>query len=133
MESEWVACSTAIELASGPHLVLKFVSGRTNNAEVESEGPVLCDNRSAVLSGRKGTEGIAELKRPTRHIALRHQRVLENAKRLFYAKTTEMRADGLSKSSNTHALRIIFEPDVLKQPHVKANLAYEFVGLLMAV
>lgn len=127
MESEWVACSTAIELATGPHLLLKFLNGsaKTVGSDLD-EGPIICDNRSAVISGRKGIEGTNELTRPTRHLALRHQRVVENAKRLFFSLTDQVRADGFTKSSNGEALKIIFQPDSIKMPPVSANLVYEY-------
>ena len=109
MESEWVAQSTLIELETGPRLALEFLTGKSVD-----EGPLLCDNRSAVLAGRRGPDASNELTRTTRHIALRHRKVLENSKRLFFVPTDEQRADGLTKSSNVRALRIIYEPDFTK-------------------
>ena len=86
-----------------------------------SEGPLLCDNRSAVLAGRKGPEGTMELTRSTRHVAIKHAKVLENAKRLFFVPTDEQRADGLTKSSNPHAMKLIFEPNISKIVKPKPN------------
>lgn len=124
MESEWVACSSAIELATGPNLLIKFLTGLKNTADHKDEGPVFCDNRTAVISSRKDSQ---ELTRSSRHIALRHQRVKDNAKRIFFTPTTIQRADGVTKSSNTAALKLIFEAETtLKLPNVKANLAFEY-------
>ncbi|CAD7934354.1 unnamed protein product, partial [Amoebophrya sp. A25] len=63
------------------------------------------DNRSAVLSGRKNKN---ELTRPTRHIAIRHSKVIENGSRIVFVPTDLQRADGLTKTSNAGALDIIF-------------------------
>ncbi|CAD7970872.1 unnamed protein product, partial [Amoebophrya sp. A25] len=57
-------------MAEGPHLLLQFLRGRSELEQAKAQEPdagaILCDNRSAVLSGRKPRQ---ELNRSTRHIA----------------------------------------------------------------
>ena len=114
MEAEWIASSTAIEISEGPRLVLQFLLGKPNevNEHDGDYGPIMCDNRSAVIAGRRGVDAVKELPRPSRHVALRHQKVLQHCKRVFFTPTDEMRADGLTKSCNHRALKMIFEPDL---------------------
>ena len=132
MESEWVASSKAIEIADGPHLLMQFLRGRTEKEqarEEEEKGPVLCDNRSAVLSGRKNKN---ELTRPTRHIAIRHSKLLENGKRIVFVPTELQRADGLTKTSNAGALDIIF-PQSGKLDYHPTSEEVDYVNAFLAI
>ena len=80
-----------------------------------------------VWAQRRSTK---ELPRSTRHIALRHQRVRGNSKRLFFAPNIAMRAGGLIKTSNSHAMRIIFAPDALQALHDKSDVTLEYCNFL---
>ena len=106
-ESEWVALADGIEFSRSCYGLQNFLGGKT---ETEPEkGPIWCDNRPAVINARKGPEGIEEIPKKTRHIALRYARVLEHSKRLWYVPTDVELADGLTKSNNREALLHIFE------------------------
>ena len=61
-----------------------------------------------MLAGRKS---LPELTRSSRHIAIRHSKVLDCKERLGFGGTKEQRADGMTKASNVHALKILFEPN----------------------
>jgi hypothetical protein len=94
-----------IELAESVHSISQFLVG---SAKPLSKGPLWCDNRGAVLCGRKGPYQTDEIPKRTRHVALRFARVLTAADRLWFCPTTEQKADGLTKSCNPTALRHIF-------------------------
>ena len=129
MEAEWVAASKAIELAEGPQLLMQFLRGDVvgNKEEVE-KGPILCDNRSAVLSGRKRA---TELQRATRHIAIKHAKVNENGSRIVFVPTDLQRADGLTKTSNSLALDLIFPQNDKFAFSVSQEL--DFVGFFIQI
>ncbi len=67
-----------------------------------------CDNRSAVLTARKGNEGMADMSRKARHVAIRFNKVLDISKVLVFCPTDEMLADGLTKTINEQALKNLF-------------------------
>ena len=108
-EAEWIAMSDGIELANSIHSLTEFFFGDPNAVK---KGPLYCDNRGAVVCGRKGHEDTAEIPKKTRHVALRFARVLDEKDRLWFCPTDEQKADGLTKSRNTHALRQIFVHDL---------------------
>ena len=72
------------------------------------KGALWRDNRGAVLSGRKGPMGSEEIPKKTRHVALRFAKVLPEYQRLWFCPTELQRADGLTKSGNSMALRNVF-------------------------
>ena len=76
-----------------------------------SKGGLHCDNRSAVISGRKGPDGVAEIGKRTRHVALRFSAVLPECRRLWFVPTEWQKADGLTKSTNAKALRNLLHVD----------------------
>ena len=105
-ESEWVALADGIEFSQSVYGLQRFLVGR--NEIEDNEGPIFCDNRSAVICGRKGPEGLEEIPKKTRHIALRYARVLEHAKRIWFVPTDIQLADGLTKSTQRNPLLQIF-------------------------
>jgi hypothetical protein len=106
-ESEWVALADGIEFSQSVYGLQKFLIGK--NETDKSSGPIWVDNRAAVINARKGPEGIEEIPKKTRHIALRFARVLEHASRIWFVPTDIELADGLTKSVNRGALLGIFE------------------------
>jgi hypothetical protein len=117
-ESEWVAIADGIEFSQSIYALENFMSGRQEITL--NKGGVWCDNRAAVLCARKGVDGIDEISKKTRHIALRYARVLEHADRLWFVPTDLELADGLTKSSNNKALFSIFHhnhPEYDVDPH----------------
>ena len=129
MEAEWVAASTAIEISEGPQLLMQFLRGEIRT-ESDEKGPVLCDNRSAVLSGRKKK---SELQRATRHVAIRHSKVVDNGKRIVFVPTHLQRADGLTKTSNSSALDLIFPQNDRGQPVFSCMEEVDFVGFFIDI
>jgi len=106
-ESEWVAAADGIEFSQSVYGLQNFLLGK---GETEtSNAPLWIDNRAAVLNARKGVEGLEEIPRKSRHIALRYARVLEHAKRVWFVPTDMELADGLTKSVNREALLQIFD------------------------
>ena len=101
-EAEWVALADGIEFSQSVYGLQRFLVGGSELGE--NEGQILCDNRSAVISGRKGLDGLEEIPKKTRHIALRYARVLEHAKRLWFVPTDIQLADGLTKSAQRNPL-----------------------------
>lgn len=104
-ESEWIAMSTAIELEQNSAAVIRFLYGNENNS-----GVIWCDNRAAVVSSRKSADP-GQIPRRTRHVALRHQRVLECGDRVGFISTDKQLADGLTKSVNAAALKNTLNAD----------------------
>ena len=102
-ESEWVALADGLVMEQGPRALVDFMYGSSQKV-----GPVVCDNRGAVVSGRKGVEDAGEIPPKTRHVALRHAKVLENHDRLWFCPTEKQKADGLTKSPSRQALSNIF-------------------------
>ena len=84
-------------------------------AEAVKKGPIWCDNRSAVISGRKGWENTAEIPKRSRHVALRFGAVLQESSRIWFAPTDWQKADGLTKSVNRAALDHLVENN--PKPH----------------
>lgn len=103
-ESEWIALSDGIELGVGVQSLAEFLIGK----EKSPKGPLWCDNRGAVISGRKGIKNTEEIPKRTRHVALRFAKVLTEAERLWFCPTDYQKADGLTKSVNPFALKHIF-------------------------
>ena len=68
---------------------------------------IWCDNRSAVITSRKGAN-TEEIPKRTRHVALRHCKVLNHSQRIWFCPTDLQLADGLTKSCNAVALRHLF-------------------------
>ena len=104
--SEWVALSDAIELEQSAYELHQFLVGKP-----VPKGGLHCDNRSAVVSARKGPDGIAEIGKRTRHVALRFSAVLPECRRLWFVPTDFQKADGLTKSTNAQALRNLLHVD----------------------
>ncbi len=102
-ESEWVALADGIVLEQGPRALLDFFYGSKH-----ADGPLFCDNRGAVVSGRKGLADVGEIAPKTRHVALRHAQVLHQKDRLWFIPTDKQKADGLTKSLNRDALKNIY-------------------------
>ena len=102
-ESEFIALSEGVEMEESIYGLLKFPRG----AE-PGKGPLHCDSRGAVLTGRKGPYGTEQLPRKTRHVALRCARVLPHADRLWFCPTDIQLADGATKSTNRTALLNVF-------------------------
>ena len=103
-QSEWIAMCEGIELEDSILGLVDFVLGKQPNGNA---GPIWCDNRSAVMSARKGPNCTDEIPKRTRHVALRFAQVLPHAGRLWFCPTNEQLADGLTKSNNPAALRSI--------------------------
>ena len=99
-ESEFTALSDGVEMEEDVYALLEFLYGKP-----PPEGPLFCDNRSAVVCVRKGTENTAEIPRRTRHVALRHAHVLPRSHRVWFVPTDQQRADGMTKSSNAASLQ----------------------------
>jgi hypothetical protein len=104
-ESEWVAMADGIAIGEGVQVLKEFLVGSEKPLE---KGPLWCDNRSAVICGRKGPANTDEIPKRTRHVALRFAKVLTEFERLWFCPTMDQRADGLTKSGNPFALRHIF-------------------------
>ena len=102
--SEWVAMSDGLEIGESVQALMEFLMGSSPCAV----GPLWCDNRGAVLSSRKGFAGESdEIPKRTRHVALRHARVIPQGYRVWFCSTTKMKADGLTKSVNKQALQTL--------------------------
>jgi hypothetical protein len=101
-ESEWIALAEGVELEASVHALLDFLIGKP-----QEPGPLWCDNRGAVVCGRRGPECTDEIPKRTRHVALRLSKVLQEHKRLWFCPTNDQLADGLTKSANSTALRNI--------------------------
>jgi hypothetical protein len=101
-ESEWIALAEGVELESSIVALHEFLLGKPQPA-----GPLWCDNRGAVLCGRRGPECTDEIPKRTRHVALRLSKVLHEHKRLWFCPTNDQLADGLTKSINPVALKNI--------------------------
>ena len=70
------------------------------------------------MIGRKGVTGRDEIPRKSRHIALKFSQVLDHSERLFWVPTKAQRADGLTKSINREALKMILnnpKPEVVPE------------------
>ncbi len=106
-ESEWVAAADGIEFSRCVYGLQNFLTGRKETDPCEA--PIWIDSRPAVVNARKGLEGMEELPKKTRHIALRYARVLEHGSNVWYVPTDLELADGLTKSNNRQALLQIFE------------------------
>ena len=104
-EAEWIALADGIQVGEGVQVLKEFLAA--SKVPVD-KGPLWCDNRSAVICGRKGLTGTDEIPKRTRHVALRFAKVLEEADRIWFCPTADQRADGLTKSCNPFALRHIF-------------------------
>ena len=105
-ESEWVALADGIEFSQSVYGLQRFLVGKPEISD--NEGAILCDNRTAVVNARKGTDGLEEIPKKTRHIALRYARVLEHAKRIWFVPTDKQLADGMTKSVHRNPLLQIF-------------------------
>ena len=105
-ESEWVALADGIEFSQSVYGLQRFLVGKPEIQD--NEGAILCDNRTAVVNARKGTDGLEEIPKKTRHIALRYARVLEHAKRIWFVPTDKQLADGMTKSVHRNPLLQIF-------------------------
>ncbi|MAD46585.1 MAG: hypothetical protein CMH98_16415 [Oceanospirillaceae bacterium] len=101
-ESEWIAMADGISLSQSVYQVHQFLMGRPTK-----QAPLFGDNRGAVLSARE--KDITDIAKKTRHIALRFQAVREEKNRVWFCPTDLMKADGLTKSSNAAALKMIFD------------------------
>ena len=69
-----------IEFSQSVYGLQRFLTGKPELAE--NQGPMMQDNRPAVINARKGPDGIEEIPKKTRHIAFRFARVLVYAKRI---------------------------------------------------
>lgn len=106
--AEWIPMSDAIELEES----LYSVAGFFNGSKVKRV-PLWRDNRSAVLSARKGIDGTEEIQRRARRVASRFAQVLPEYLRIFFTPTKAQLADGITKSMNPQALRNIFDLQAL--------------------
>jgi hypothetical protein len=102
-ESEWIAMSDGIMISESVFQLFKFLVGD----DKREEGPLFCDNRGATISAR--VEDITDIAKKTRHVALKFSKVRTARKRIWFCPTTEQKADGLTKSGNAAAMRMIFE------------------------
>ena len=116
-ESEWVALADGIEFSQSVYGLQRFLVGR--NEIEDNEGSILCDNRCAVINGRKGPEGLEEIPKKTRHIALRYARVLEHGSRIWFVPTDKQLADGMTKSNHRNPLLQIFSRHPERNDNVK--------------
>ena len=99
--------SDGIDFSNSVYGLQRFL---VNQKETDpNRGPIWCDNRGAVLVSRKGVDGRDEIPKKSRHIAIRFAQVLEEAPRIFWCPTEMMKADGLTKSGNKEALKLILE------------------------
>jgi len=105
-QSEWIALSSGIELEQSVYALQDFFAGETT-----PRGPLWCDARSVVISGRKGVDDLEPLAVKSRHVALRWAKVLPESERLWFTTTDMQRADGVTESCNTTALRHLFMND----------------------
>ena len=112
-QSEWIALSSGIELEQSVYALQDFFAGETT-----PRGPLWCDARSVVISGRKGTDDLESLAVKSRHVALRWAKVLPEAARLWFTTTDMQRADGVTKSCNSTALRHLFLNDPKPPPEL---------------
>ena len=113
-ESEWVAMADGIEFSQSVYGLQRFLVGQPEIGD--NKGPMWLDNRPAVVNARRGLEGIDEIPKKTRHIALRYARVLEHAKRIWFVPTDLQLADGLTKSVHRNPLLQIFTRKPEYQP-----------------
>ena len=113
-ESEWVALADGIEFSQSVYGLQRFLVGKPELAP--NTGAIWQDNRPAVINARKGPEGIDEIPKKTRHIALRYARVLEHAKRIWFVPTKLQLADGLTKSCQRNPLLQIFQRKPVMKP-----------------
>ncbi|MBQ28094.1 MAG: hypothetical protein CMH81_08185 [Nitrospiraceae bacterium] len=104
-QSEFVALSDAIQFSNTIYGLQRFLIGKPETDE--NCGPIWSDNRGAVLIGRKGNKNRDEIPKRSRHVALKYSEVLNHSERLFWVPTENQRADGLTKSLNKEALRMI--------------------------
>ena len=132
-QSEWVALSDGIEFSSTIYGLDLCLKGENENSP--HDGPIITDNRGAVLIGRKGPQNVEEIPRRSRHVCLKFAHVLENHRRLFWCPTTAQRADGLTKSGNPEALRSLLNGSDstmnLGNDNEPQQLADELVGVCM--
>ena len=105
-ESEWVALAEGIEFSQSCYGLQRFMTGQEEIGP--NTGKIWNDNRAVVINARKGTDGIEEIPKKSRHIALRYARVLEHAKRIWFVPTDLQLADGVTKSSQRNPLLQIF-------------------------
>ena len=101
-ESEWIAMSDGIEVGQSVSALYRFLIGDP----VAKLGPLWCDNRGATLSARQ--RDVTDIAKKTRHVALKHAKVLTEGERVWFCPTLDQKADGLTKSVNSHALEMIF-------------------------
>ncbi len=102
VSSECVALSDAIELEQSVYGLLEFIEGK------KTRGPLWSDNRGAVITARKGESDRESIPKKSRRIALRFCRVLGESDRVMFSPTSDMKADGLTKSRDIHALQHLF-------------------------
>ena len=103
--SETVALADGISLETGVSAIVEFLLGRA-----PAPGGLYCDNRATVIAGRLGHSRCDELPRASRHVLLRNAAVLNESDRIWYIHTSAQRADGLTKSNNIAALRVLVHP-----------------------
>jgi hypothetical protein len=115
-ESEWVALADGIEFSASTSALHNFLVGRPEMSG--ATGPIWCDNQAAVRCARKGPEGVEEIPKKTRHVALRFARVLSESKRLWFVPTDLQKSDGLTKSNNPNALLQVFRDGA---PYISRN------------
>ena len=94
--------SDGIEVGQSVSALYRFLIGDP----VAKLGPLWCDNRGATLSARQ--RDVTDIAKKTRHVALKHAKVLTEGERVWFCPTLDQKADGLTKSVNSHALEMIF-------------------------
>jgi len=109
-ESEWIAMADGITFSSGAEELIHFLVGGPK----DPNAPLWCDNRGAVLSSRY--KDVSDIPKRTRHVALKHTAVLSQQDRVWFCPTGRMLADGLTKSSNSAAMRMIFDHSEFERP-----------------
>jgi hypothetical protein len=99
-EAEYAAAAETLKFSFGTNELRNFLVGHDC-----APGPVWVDNRTALITARTAQNDIGDVKPKSRHYALRYLMVKDNAERLLFCPTAEMRADGLTKFVNKPTLR----------------------------
>lgn len=101
-EAEFCACAETLKFSFGIRELRSFLTGEYPD---EKYDPVWVDNRTALITAKHAKTDISDIRAKSRHYALRHLRVADDADRLAFCPTKDMRADPLTKFPAIEGLR----------------------------
>lgn len=100
-EAEYSAAAASLQFTRGLGELRSFLTGRG----ISERDPLWADNRTAILTAKHARTDLNDIRAKSRHYALRHLLVADNADRLGFCPTDAMRADALTKFTSRAAIR----------------------------